>query len=203
MISILKWAPWALAGLVMATPSIAQTTPLALSPFLGAGLAFGGKTLATAYYNNGDSQDVTTGGLVDLRAGIEYRLTNSPVALQMAVAYHVGNTTAKNGSLKFSRFPVELVGMYDFGNQWRVGFGIRQATGAKVSASGDAVYQAGYGASTSFKADTGALIQLEYRVSPQVGIQARYVKESYTVQDYTHQAIDGSHGGVFGVFYFN
>ena len=203
MISILKWAPWALAGLVMATPSIAQTSPLALTPFLGAGLTFGGETLATAYYNNGDSQDVTTGGLVDLRAGIEYRLSNSPVALQMAVAYHVGNTTAKNGSLKFSRFPVELVGMYDFGNQWRVGFGIRQATGAKVSASGDAVYQAGYGASTSFKADTGALIQLEYRVSPQVGIQARYVKESYTVQDYTHQAIDGSHGGVFGVFYFN
>jgi hypothetical protein len=203
MASILKWAPWALAGMVMSTPTIAQTSPLALTPFLGAGLTFGGETLATTYYDNGDSQDVTTGGLVDLRAGIEYRLTNSPVALQMAVAYHVGNTTAKNGSLKFSRFPVELVGMYDFGNQWRVGFGIRQATGAKVSASGDAVYQAGYGASTSFKADTGALIQLEYRVSPQVGIQARYVKESYTVQDYTHQAIDGSHGGVFGVFYFN
>ncbi|MCC7544925.1 MAG: outer membrane beta-barrel protein [Aquabacterium sp.] len=161
----------------MSTPTIAQTSPLALTPFLGAGLTFGGETLATTYYDNGDSQDVTTGGLVDLRAGIEYRLTNSPVALQMAVAYHVGNTTAKNGSLKFSRFPVELVGMYDFGNQWRVGFGIRQATGAKVSASGDAVYQAGYGASTSFKADTGALIQLEYRVSPQVGIQARYVKD--------------------------
>lgn len=78
---------------------------------------WGGETLATTYYDNGDSQDVTTGGLVDLRAGLEYRLTNSPVALQMAVAYHVGNTTAKNGSLKFSRFPVELVGMYDFGKR--------------------------------------------------------------------------------------
>ena len=138
MISILKWAPWALAGLVMATPSIAQTTPLALSPFLGAGLTFGGKTLATAYYNNGDSQDVTTGGLVDLRAGLEYRLTNSPVALQMAIAYHVGNTTAKNGSLKFSRFPVELVGVYDMGNQCSVGLVSRQATGAKGRSFGDA-----------------------------------------------------------------
>lgn len=203
MTSILKWAPWALAGMVMAAPSIAQTSPLALAPFLGAGLTFGGETLATTYYNNGDSQDVTTGGLVDLRAGLEYRLTNSPAALQLAVAYHVDNTTAKNGSLKFSRFPVELMGMYDLGNQWRIGAGIRQATGAKVSASGDAVNQAGYGASTTFKANTGALIQVEYRVSPQVGIQARYVKESYTVEDDTHQSIDGSHGGIFGVFYFN
>lgn len=198
---ISKLALAALPPVFLLSPCLAQ--PLPLAPFVGAGLTFGGETLATATYNNGDRQNVTTGGLVDLRAGLEYRLINSPVALQMAVAYHVDDTTATNGSLKFSRFPVELIGMYDLGNQWRVGVGLRQATGAKVTASGSAVYQAGYGSSTSFKADTGVLIQAEYRVSPQFGLQARYVKESYTIQDYTHQSIDGSHGGIFGVFYFN
>lgn len=193
----------AIGLMILSTGALAQQAPKTFTPFLGVGLTFGGETLATATYNNGDRQDVTTGGLVDLRAGLEYQLTNSPLTLQMAVAYHVDNTTATNGSLKFSRFPVELIGMYDFGNQWRVGLGLRQATGAKVTTSGDATYQAGYGRSTSFKADTGALIQVEYRVSPQVGLQARYVKESYTIQDYTHQSIDGSHGGIFGVFYFN
>lgn len=180
----------------------AQNAPGVMSPFVGLGLTFGGEDLATAHYTSGYDQTVTTGGMLDLRAGLEYRLSGQPIAIQGVVAYHVDSTSASNGDLRFARIPVELIALYDLGNQWRVGLGVRKANGAKVTASGNAT-SAGFGSATTFKASTGYLIETEYRVAPQIGIQARYVNESYTIQFPSSQPkVDGSHFGVFGVFYF-
>lgn len=180
----------------------AQSAPGQMAPFLGLGLTFGGEDLATAYYTSGSSQTVTTGGLLDLRMGLEYRLNGQPIAIQGVVAYHVDNATATNGDLRFARIPVELIAMYDLGSQWRVGVGMRKATGAKVTASGSAT-SAGFGSSTNFKSNLGFLVTAEYMVTPQVGLQARYVNESYTIQFPSSQPkVDASHAGIFGVFYF-
>ncbi|MGE5452204.1 MAG: outer membrane beta-barrel protein [Acidobacteriota bacterium] len=198
---------WMAAGAACALLSghpgaLAQNAPGQVVPFVGLGLTFGGEDLATAHYSSGMDQTVTTGGLLDLRAGLEYRLTGLPVAFQAVVAYHVDSTSARNGDLRFSRIPVELIALYDLNDQWRVGMGARQATGAKVTASGDAT-GTGFGSSTTFKADTGFLVEVEYRATPQIGLQARYVNESYTVQFPSAQPkVDGSHFGIFGVFYF-
>lgn len=173
-----------------------------MRPFLGLGLTFGGEDLATAYYTSGNSQTVTTGGLLDLRLGLEYHLNGLPLAIQGVVAYHLDSATATNGDLRFSRVPVELIAMYDLGNQWRLGVGMRKATGAKVTASGSAT-SSGFGSSTDFKSDLGFLVSAEYMVAPQVGLQARYVNESYTIQFPSSQPkVDGSHFGIFGLLYF-
>lgn len=199
---------WMVAGaatccaLVLQSSAQAQNTPGQIAPFLGLGLTFGGEDLATAYYTSGNSQTVTTGGLVDLRVGLEYKLVGQPISIQGVVAYHVDNATATNGDLRFSRIPVELIAMYDLGNQWRLGVGMRKATGAKVTASGSAT-SAGFGSSTDFKSNLGFLATAEYMATPQVGVQARYVNETYTIQFPSSQPkVDGSHFGVFGVFYF-
>lgn len=180
-----------------------QTAPGVVAPFLGLGLTFGGDDLATAHFTNGYDQTVTAGGLLDLRAGLEYRITGSPVALQMAVAYHVDSATANNGDLRFSRVPVELIALYDLGSQWRVGLGMRKATSAKVKATGAAESSAGFGSSTDFKSNLGFLVEAEYMATPQIGLQVRYVSESYKIQFPNSQPkVDGSHVGVMGVYYF-
>ncbi|MDE2077895.1 MAG: hypothetical protein KGI91_12625 [Burkholderiales bacterium] len=185
-------------------PAQAQTQAAGgvMAPFVGVGLTFGGENLATAQYTNGTSQSITTGGLLDLRFGLEYRLIGQPWAIQGVVAYHVDTVNATNGDLRFERVPVELIAMYDLGSQWRVGLGMRKATGAKVTASGDAA-GAGFGSSTTFDSNLGFLAVAEYKVTPQVGLQLRYVNESYKVKFPTTQpTVDGSHAGIFGVFYF-
>lgn len=173
-----------------------------LKPFVGIGLTFGGEDLATAEYTNGTTYTVTTGGLVDFRGGLEYRLINSPWAIQAILGYHTDSSDATNGRFQFSRIPVELIAMADMSDQWRIGFGVRKASSAKVSTSGDAVTQTRYGRSTTFESNVGVLFQAEYRVSPQLGLQARYVNERYQLKLSQPEEKDGSHVGVFGVFYF-
>ncbi|HET8871205.1 MAG TPA: outer membrane beta-barrel protein [Aquabacterium sp.] len=189
-------------GAALPFNALAQSNNGGLAPFVGVGLTFGGEDLATAQFSNGTSQTVTTGGLLDLRFGLEYRLIGQPIAIQGVVAYHVDATNATNGDLRFTRIPVELIAMYDIGSQWRVGLGMRKATGAKVTASGDAT-GAGFGSSTNFDSNLGFLAVAEYKVTPQVGLQLRYVNESYKVKLPTSQPkVDGSHAGIFGIFYF-
>lgn len=186
----------------MSSGAFAQQAGGTLKPFVGVGLTFGGEDLATAEYTNGTTYTVTTGGLVDFRAGLEYRLINSPWALQAVLGYHTDSSNATNGRFQFSRIPVELIAMADMSDQWRIGFGVRKASSAKVSASGDAIPQTQYGRSTTFDANVGVLFQAEYRVTPQFGLQARYVNERYQAKLNPPVEKDGSHVGVFGAWYF-
>lgn len=185
-----------------AMPGLAQPAGGQIKPFVGAGLTFGGEDLATAEYTDRSSSTVTTGGFLDLRGGIEYRLIQSPWSLQLAIGYHTDSTKASNGEFEFSRVPIELIAMADMSERWRVGLGIRKATGAKVSATGDAARQTAFGRTTTFDSELGVLFQAEYMVGPQFALQARYVSEGYRVQFKQPVNVDGSHLGIFGVFYF-
>lgn len=195
-----------LASMILAASLVpaaqAQQYGGTLKPFVGIGLTFGGEDLATAEYSNGSTYTVTTGGLVDFRAGLEYRLINSPWALQAVLGYHTDSSNATNGKFQFSRIPVELIAMADMSDQWRIGFGLRKASSAKVSTSGDAVGQTVFGRSTTFVSNLGVLFQAEYRVTPNFGLQARYVNERYQIKFSQPQEVDGSHAGIFGVLYF-
>lgn len=188
--------------MTMSSGAWAQQAGGTLKPFVGMGLTFGGEDLATAQYSNGTSYTVTTGGLVDFRGGLEYRLINSPWAVQAVLGYHTDSSDATNGKFQFSRIPVELIAMADMSEQWRIGFGVRKATSAKVSTSGAAVNQTSFGRSTTFQSNVGVLFQAEYKIGPQFGLQARYVSERYQIQFNQPVEVDGSHVGIFGVFYF-
>lgn len=49
--------------------------------FVGLGVTGGGDTLATVTYTNGDTQDIKSGGLVEIKGGFEYRQAESPFAI--------------------------------------------------------------------------------------------------------------------------
>jgi hypothetical protein len=161
-------------------------------PVLGASITGGGKTLVTVHYTNGQTQDVRSGGLVHLFGGAEYEF-NDQFSLQGNVGYHVDNSTAKNGEVKFSRWPVELIGLWKINPTIRLGVGVRKATGAKFTSSG-AASSAG---SASFDSKAGVILQGEYLFSPHWGMLVRGVTESYEVYG---TKVQGNHIGV-GVSY--
>ena len=175
----------------------AQAQMAAPSPvrfLLGAGLSAGGDKLATARYTNGDNVDIHAGGLVYLTAGLDYPFTPE-FAVQGTVNYHVDNASAKNGDIKFERFPVELLGYYQPSPQWRVGGGVRYVSSPKLSGGGVAS-----GIDASFDSTTSAVVEAEYFTSPRLGIKLRYVNETYKSR-YT-QDVDGSHVGISVNYYF-
>jgi hypothetical protein len=161
---------------------------------LGMGLSGGGDELASARYTNGDTVNIHAGGLVYFTAGVDYHFAPA-FSLQATVNYHVDRANARNGDVKFERFPVELIGYYQPNPAWRVGGGVRYTSSPKLSGSG-----VGSGLDASFDNTTSAVVEAEYFTSPKVGIKLRYVNETFKSRGY--QDIDGSHVGLSANFYF-
>jgi hypothetical protein len=161
---------------------------------LGMGLSGGGDELASAQYTNGDTANIHAGGLVYFTAGVDYRFTPA-FSLQGTVNYHVDRANARNGDIKFERFPAELIAYYQPNPAWRVGGGVRYTSSPKMTGGGIAS-----GMDISFDNTTSAVVEAEYFTSPNLGIKLRYVNETFKSRGY--QDIDGSHVGISANFYF-
>lgn len=186
-----------------ASSQAAEVAPAAggLSPFVGLGLTYGGDQIGQEInYTNGDSSTIHAGGLVDLRAGLEYQAIGSPLSFQLSVSYHVDDTlAAKNGSARFSRTPIEALVHWRASESWRFGGGLRKAVGAQTRASG---LGTGYVANQNYTASTGIVLEAETFFGPKIGLKLRAVSEKYTPETGSQKEVDGSHLGVIGVYYF-
>jgi opacity protein-like surface antigen len=186
------------AALAIGTAFSAQAAD-AGSPFkflLGAGLTFGGDTLITVPFSDGSTDDIKAGGLVHLYGGGEYRLSDT-FALQATVGYHVNDTrAASNGSVRFTRIPVDLLALFSVTDKVRLGAGAQFVSGAELKGSGVAS-----NISQKYDSTTGAIVEGEYLFTPHTGLKLRYVSEKFTPEG-GGSKIDGSHVGVMFSYYF-
>jgi hypothetical protein len=163
---------------------------------LGLGVTFGGDTLATASYTNGSSQNITAGGGMMLYGGMDYRL-NDAISLQGTLGYHFDDTkAATNGSLKFTRIPLDLLAYYHVNDNIRIGGGVRYVNSPELKGSGVAS-----GINGSFDNTVGLVIEGEYLFKQRFGIKLRHVSENYRSSG-SSVSINGSHFGVLASFYF-
>jgi len=185
-----------LCAVVLAAASVAaqaqSTNPV--RGFVGMAVTGGGETLVTVTYSDGSSKNIKSGGLVDLKVGAEYRWTDA-FSVQGSVGFHTDSTSASNGNVRFTRFPIELLGYWHARPALRLGGGLRVPTGAKLRSSG-VVASLG---NTSFDASAGLVLEGEYLFSPRFGLGLRAVKETYEVGG---SKIDGDHVGLRLNFYF-
>jgi hypothetical protein len=161
----------------------------------GLGLTFGGKTLVTVHFTNGDSENVKSGGLVHLYGGYEYRLA-SRFSVQATIGYHVDDINAKNGSVKFDRYPLEILGHYGVTDNVRIGGGVRYVMNPEVSSSGAASV-----GDYEFDNATGLVVEAEYLVTPHIGVKLRGVSEKYQMKG-SSNSVRGDHGGIYASYYF-
>jgi hypothetical protein len=186
------------AALTLAAAFNAQAADAA-SPFkflIGAGLTFGGDTLATVQFDDGSSDNIKGGGLVHLYGGAEYRLGDQ-VSVQATVGYHVDNSSAaSDGSLRFSRIPVDLLAYYHVNDKVRLGGGVQVVNGPEIKGSGVAS-----SVHVEFENSTGPVIEGEYLFSPHIGLKLRYVSHTFKVKG-TNIEADGNHVGVMFSYYF-
>jgi hypothetical protein len=182
----------ALASLAAAGAAQAQST---IRPVLGFGLTGGGDRFASVEYEDGRTEDIRAGQFVYFYGGLTTELSPG-VTLQGTVGYHTDSTNASNGSIKFQRFPFELLAHVQVHEQIRVGGGLRLVTGARYTESG-----ALGSTRVSFANAVGVVGEVEYLFSPQFGLKMRYAKEDYKASfPYTGTA-KGDHIGFLMSFY--
>jgi opacity protein-like surface antigen len=186
------------AALVLGAAFNAQAAD-AGSPFkflLGAGLTFGGDTLINVPFTDGSEDSIKAGGLIQLYGGGEYRF-NDAVAVKATLGYHVNDTrAASNGSVRFTRVPLDLLALYNVNDKVRLGVGAQFVSSPELKGSGVAS-----NVSQKYDSTTGAIVEVEYLFTSHLGLELRYVSEKFTPSG-GGSKIDGSHGGVMFNYYF-
>ena len=162
---------------------------------LGMGLTGGGETLARVTYTNGDSQNISSGGLVMFYGGVEARI-GTLVSLQVTAGYHVDDTNASNGRVRFSRYPIDVLAFIPVTDKLRFGAGAQFVTNPRLRGSGvaSAVDQ-------EYDSAVGFVLEGEYRFAPWFGLKLRGVSEKFKESN-TGNSVSGNHGGLLASFYF-
>ncbi|MBL8343071.1 MAG: hypothetical protein JNL30_16510 [Rubrivivax sp.] len=164
--------------------------------FVGIGLAGGGDKLATVQWSNGDTTNIKAGGLVDFRVGADVRLGESPFSLLASVGWFSDSANGNNGSVRFERYPLELMGSWRLAEGYRLGLGVRNPGDGKLKGRGAASNLG----TTTFKGELGYVLEGEWLFGRSWGVALRYVGEEYKAPN--GQKVDGSHVGLRGAFYF-
>jgi hypothetical protein len=188
---------------IAAPPRPAQLQPSAPSNpdfnfLLSGGYNIGGELLADSGASYADTKSIKTGQGFEFRLGFENRFRNQ-TAVQMTVGYHVDSSYGANGTVSFSRVPVELLGFIGgIHEQWRLGLGLRKATNAHFSSTDNLSLIGGSGQAQS---SLGWIISAEYRFNPKFGLGLRHVRESYLFDGMTER-LNGNHTGFIISGYF-
>ena len=185
---------------ILSSASFAQESPWQYMG--GIQVSGGGDHLFLGKYSDGTKVDVTAGGGLLVNLGVNHKF-NSSLNLQTTLGLHTDGTLATNGNASFTRFPLEVMGFYQFNDQYRIGAGARKSLAAKLSTSGVATYQP----SAEFNTSVGQVIELQYllgkpnkKSNAKTAVNFRYVKETYTEKTYGIK-VKGNHVGVGVVFY--
>lgn len=190
-------------------------------PFVGLGFTSGGDKIARInLVPKGGSgptfqEDVSSGGGIDLRVGFSRRLGELPLTLQLVGAYHNDQVNGIDGEkIRFRRFPLEATLLWHATERTRIGFGVRKATHPAFKLDNTTCGGTSCEGTARFKSNVGAILEAEYALTPSWGLKARYVVESYRVENGPQFLLDNStltleekfeanHLGVSSVWYFD
>ncbi|MFL5541030.1 MAG: hypothetical protein ACJ8J0_18725 [Longimicrobiaceae bacterium] len=135
-------------------------------------LEMGGDPVATVLFEDGSEQKVVTGQGATFAVGAQARPSRtSPFAVRATGGVKFMTTAATNADIFLLRFPLELVGTYDFAHDFHAGGGVVYHTGLKF-------YGGGVGDDLEFDNATGATVEVGWR----------WLALSYTKIDYTDES---------------
>lgn len=177
-----------------ALASFMQMPAKAADWYLDFAYANGGKKYGVVVVDeDGDesSESVSLGGgFSGSFGGMQY--FTETVSLQYSLGYKEDSVTAGSDTVKFSRFPLDLVASLDIGDVFQIGGGLTHEFNPKLNLS-----DAGIG---SYDADdaTGMLLQIGFRFSSWT-LQLRHTNVDYS---FDGTDLDGNNTGIRAAFIF-
>ncbi|MFM2600176.1 outer membrane beta-barrel protein [Vibrio fortis] len=160
---------------------------------IGAGYDFGGETMSTWQYSNGDSDKVESNDGLLFYGGVDVPVTEAWRA-RATVGYKGTSTSASNGDVTFDRIPLELLALYNINNH-NFGAGVTYHTSVEYTCDVTNICDF----TIPFEDSLGFIAQYEYQIpvgkDNRIALGARYTHIDYTVKE-NNQTIDS---GGFGL----
>lgn len=195
-----------IACMLVTSAMAAQAEAPRLRLFGSVGHGFGGDALVKGSWSNGEPWDLRAGTGPVLALGADFRIADR-ITVQGSVGHQRYSIDGTNGSVAFSRVPVELLGFYALTQQFRLGLGVRQSQSAKAVGGGvlSSVYR-------TYDSSAGAVLEAQYLFSapsasgraPALGVHLRFIGEGFTQNNSGAgaQKISGNHVAAGLVFYY-
>jgi len=150
-------------------------------------LDFGGDELATVYFEDDDSQDLTAGQGVTLSVGGYFRpIDASSFEIDASIGYKYATTQADNADINVSRTVMQLGALYRWPNGFYMGAGLVEHFSPELN--GDRFFE-----DVQFDDATGFNVEIGWR-----WISLHYTEIQYSNEflDFFNEEIDASHVGL-------
>lgn len=156
-----------------------------------AGVLFGGDKIAERTYALGGTDSVYAGKGVFADVGVLHDFADSDWAFKGTVGIHDGFSSGFGSDINFKRYPVDLVALYNYGNQ-HFGGGLTYHANPKFNGNGHVP-------DLTFKDALGVVLEYQYRI-----FGVRYTNIRYKVEGPCtgRCSFDGSTLGFFFNFVF-
>ncbi|MGE5625037.1 MAG: hypothetical protein ACM3ZT_05765 [Bacillota bacterium] len=155
------------------------------------GLDFGGDKLVTVAFTDGSTKSLNAGDGVFGDVGVLHNFGSSGWGLKGTIGVKYNAISASNGTISFIRFPLDVLGIYTYGNH-HFGAGLTYVMSPKTNLDG-------FGPDTDYNNATGLVLQYQYWL-----FGLRYTNLKYHVSGicFSGCSFDGSSLGFFANFVF-
>lgn len=144
-------------GVFVGAEAAPRSTGVKIGPVVEGAVSFGGDTLSTVEFRNGDTQDLKTGNGGSLSVGVHLQPSvDSPWDLRATVGYKYTGVNARNADITLTRTVWQLIGSYEYLSGFRIGAGVTHHHG--IHFNGD-----GYFDDVSFGNATGPTVEFGWR----------------------------------------
>ena len=162
----------ALALVVAAAVPVASHA-VEVRPMLKAGYDFGGDTLVTVVFAGGSTKSINANEGLYFGGGVSILSDSKDIETELSLSYKFAGINASNGSVDWTRFPLEALVFYRL-PQFRLGGGLTYHLSPKVSGSGFA------SGSLKFDDSAGFVLQADYLLQ-KITVGLRYTSLEYKV----------------------
>lgn len=158
---------------------------------LDTGLLSGGDKIAERQYVLGGTDSIYAGQGLFVDAGFLHDFAGSDWAFKATAGIQSGFTAGFGSDISFTRYPIELVALYDYGKQ-RFGGGLTYHADPKFNGNGHVP-------DIVFKDAVGAVLEYQYRF---IGLRYTYVRYKVEGACTGRCSFNGSNLGFFFNFVF-
>jgi hypothetical protein len=174
-------------ALVVAGAFPGASQAMEVRPVLKLGLDFGGEEIAST--TDGGSLKTNDGFI--LGGGTSILSDSKDLEVEVTLAWKYGNLSASDGSISFTRFPLDALVFYRM-PQFRLGGGLTYHLNPKLKGDGVAS-----GLDVKFDNAVGLVIQGDYLIGSKMTLGLRYTSLEYKLNSVTAKA--SGVGVTFGI----
>lgn len=142
-------------------------------PMVKAGYDFGGDTVVTAVFTNGSTKSIKANEGLFVGGGVSIMNDARNLQGEVSLSYKFQSIDASNGSIDFTRFPLDMLVFYRE-SRFRFGGGLTYHMSPKVKGSGVVG-----GLNVDFKDALGVILEADYLVWRDMAVGLRYTILEY------------------------